>query len=322
MTAADTLHAAARALGNPALRRAADSYDRAARTRYGRTPAATAEGAQLRAAARLLAMAGQISGDTTLATAALIANLAALAAAVAQLREAQQRAAQAAAARAAAAQLHAACVQDRFPALRPGGQRITSPAARRPRPTSPAATSPPSRDPAIPCPPHPPGLARVRAGDRCRPGEPGGAAESPSAGSGSLTDLSGGARLLAGRRQGDLSTGQGQPAETLIPGLGDSAIAVMGRYPGLPAASGSGRRQPAAPSSPPLGQQLGGRAGVVRAGPVRAGALTAWPSFRRPVRVPHGSGTLDVPLPLVPGAEATSGPGVGRLAIWPGSSER
>lgn len=36
--AADTLYVAARALGNPALRRAADSYDRAARARYGQIP--------------------------------------------------------------------------------------------------------------------------------------------------------------------------------------------------------------------------------------------------------------------------------------------
>jgi hypothetical protein len=45
---ADTLHVAARALGNPALRRAADSYDRAARARYGRIPPATREPAARR----------------------------------------------------------------------------------------------------------------------------------------------------------------------------------------------------------------------------------------------------------------------------------
>ena len=42
--AADVLHAAAKALRNPDLRRAADSYDRAARARYGRIPPATSEG--------------------------------------------------------------------------------------------------------------------------------------------------------------------------------------------------------------------------------------------------------------------------------------
>ncbi len=118
--AADTLHAAARALRSPALRRAADSYDRAARARYGQIPRATREGDQLRAAARLMALTGQITSDAPLVTLALIANLAALAAAVAELRQAQQHAAQAAAARAAASQLHAVCVRDRSGALRQG----------------------------------------------------------------------------------------------------------------------------------------------------------------------------------------------------------
>ena len=107
--AADTLHVAARALRNPALRRAADSYSRAARARYGRIPPASGEGARLRAAARLLALAGMTSG-TRLAVAALIANLAALAIAVTDLRAAQERAAQAAGARAAAGHLRG-CVQ-------------------------------------------------------------------------------------------------------------------------------------------------------------------------------------------------------------------
>jgi hypothetical protein len=116
---ADILHVAARALGDPVLRRAADSYDRAARARYGRIPRVTSEGSQLRAAARLMALTGRVTGDAPLVTVALIANLAALAAAVAELREAQQHAAQAAAARAAASQLHAACNRDHSPALRP-----------------------------------------------------------------------------------------------------------------------------------------------------------------------------------------------------------
>jgi hypothetical protein len=100
--AADTLHVAARALRNPALRRAADSYDRAARAWYGQIPRATREGSRLRAAARLMALAGQATGEDTLVMVALIANLAAMAAAVAELRQSQQHAAQAAAARAAA----------------------------------------------------------------------------------------------------------------------------------------------------------------------------------------------------------------------------
>ena len=107
--AADALHVAARALRNPELRRAGDSYSRAARARYGQIPAATREGNQLRNAARLMALTGRTTGDTTLVTMALIANLIALVIAVAELREAQQHAAQAAAARAAATHLHA-CV--------------------------------------------------------------------------------------------------------------------------------------------------------------------------------------------------------------------
>ena len=103
--AADVLHAAAKALHSPDLQRAADSYDRAARARYGRIPPATSAGHQLRAAAQLIAMTGQVTGDTTLIAIALAANLAALAVAVAELRQAQQHAAQAAAAQAASMRL-------------------------------------------------------------------------------------------------------------------------------------------------------------------------------------------------------------------------
>jgi hypothetical protein len=106
--AADALHVVARALRNPEVRRAADNYSRAARARYGQIPAATREGNQLRATARLMALTGRTTGDTTLVTIALIANLVALTIAVAELREAQQLAAQAAAARTAATHLHAA----------------------------------------------------------------------------------------------------------------------------------------------------------------------------------------------------------------------
>jgi hypothetical protein len=120
--AADTLHVAARALGNPALRRAADSYDRAARARFGRVAAASREGDGLRAAARLMALAGAGPGEGTLA-AVLITGLLRLAAEVAELRAAQRHAAQAAAARAAAEHLHAASAQARVPAARPGQAR-------------------------------------------------------------------------------------------------------------------------------------------------------------------------------------------------------
>jgi hypothetical protein len=129
--AADALHVAARALRNPELRRAADSYSRAARARYGQIPAATREGNQLRAAARLMALAGRTTGDTTLVTMALIANLVALAIAVAELREAQQHAAQAAAARTAVTHLHAAASQARQPVRQPR-QAETRRSDRRP----------------------------------------------------------------------------------------------------------------------------------------------------------------------------------------------
>jgi hypothetical protein len=82
------------------LRRAAGRYDRAARARYGAVPVPTGPGNQLRQAARLLSMAGPLTGDTMMAAAVLAASLAALAVAVAELREAQHLAAQAAAARA------------------------------------------------------------------------------------------------------------------------------------------------------------------------------------------------------------------------------
>jgi hypothetical protein len=160
--AADTLHVAARALHNPHLRRAADAYDRAARAPHGRLPRRSCDGSQLRRTARLIALTGNLTGDTTLLAIALMAQLVALAAAVAELRQAQHHAAQAAAARAAATDLHSAVVHARtqvprfghaspqrsnqvtdsvhdvrrdFPAgVRPG--RLAAGGAERPRPPS------------------------------------------------------------------------------------------------------------------------------------------------------------------------------------------
>jgi hypothetical protein len=116
--AANALNVAARALRSPILRCAADTYDRAARAGHGRIPRRSRDGNRLRSTARLLAMAGDPTGDATLLTVALVANLTALAAAVAELRQAQQHAAQAAAARSAAQHLHAAMTQARSPAPR------------------------------------------------------------------------------------------------------------------------------------------------------------------------------------------------------------
>jgi len=115
--AADTLHAAAAALGSRVLRQAADSYDRAARAQYGRVPRPAQPGNELRRMARLLS-AVSISGDPVLAQATLVGRFARLVEAVAYLRDAQQRAAQAAAARRAAEHLYAAMPGHAGPAAR------------------------------------------------------------------------------------------------------------------------------------------------------------------------------------------------------------
>ena len=104
----DTLHVAAAMLGSRILRQAADAYDRAARSPYGRIPPPTPAGNRLRQAARLLSAFAYLTGDRSLTPIVLITKLAALAEAVAELRESQRHAAQAAAARAAAERLYAA----------------------------------------------------------------------------------------------------------------------------------------------------------------------------------------------------------------------
>ncbi len=109
--AAGTLHVAATLTRSKALRSAAGCYDRAARVGYGRLPAPTAEGRQLRTAARLLALTGAGSDDSAAQLAVLVARLVALVAAVAELREAHRHAAQAAAARAGAMRLREHCAR-------------------------------------------------------------------------------------------------------------------------------------------------------------------------------------------------------------------
>ena len=107
--AADTLHAAAAALGSRVLRQAADSFDRAARAPYGRVPPVVArDGIGLRRSARLLSLAASAGDETVQAQMRLVLQLSRLARAVAELREAQRHAAQAAAARQAAGELRAA----------------------------------------------------------------------------------------------------------------------------------------------------------------------------------------------------------------------
>jgi hypothetical protein len=104
--AADTLHVAAALLRSRPLRQAAEFYERAAREPFGRVPRPTTAGNQLRQAARVMAAYARVSGDRTNEWAILIIRLAALAEAVAEMRDAQQRAAQARAALTAAQQLH------------------------------------------------------------------------------------------------------------------------------------------------------------------------------------------------------------------------
>jgi hypothetical protein len=104
----DALHVAAALLGSHILRQAADAYDRAARSPYGRIPPPSPVGNQLRQAARLLSAFAYLTGDRSMAPLVLIVKLAALAEAVAELRESQQHAAQAAAALRAAERLYAA----------------------------------------------------------------------------------------------------------------------------------------------------------------------------------------------------------------------
>src|SRR6185312_1576241 len=105
-------------LGSRILRQAADAYDRAARSPYGRIPPPTPAGNQLRQAARLLSAFAYLTGDQSLTPIVFITRLAALAEAVAELRESQRHSAQAAAARAAAERLYTAARP--APAPQPG----------------------------------------------------------------------------------------------------------------------------------------------------------------------------------------------------------
>jgi hypothetical protein len=137
--ASDTLHTAAAALGSRTLRRAADDFDRAARQPYGRIPAPTPAGNQLRHAARLISAYAYLTGDRWLTPIVLLVRLAALAEALAELRESQQRAAQADAALRAARHLRTAT---RPTPTRPPGRPATAttppaqPKPARPRPAT------------------------------------------------------------------------------------------------------------------------------------------------------------------------------------------
>ena len=169
----DTLHVAAAALGSRILRQAADAYDRAARAPSGRIPPPTPAGNRLRQAARLLSAFAYLTGDRSLTPVVLITRLAALAEAVAELRDAQQHAAQAAAARAAAERLYAAARPAPAPQPRAAPRASTAaqlaslsfpkPARPVPRPPAPGQPGP---DPGGPRPPRRPSPLRPRGPSR------------------------------------------------------------------------------------------------------------------------------------------------------------
>jgi len=177
----DALHVAAAMLGSRILRQAADAYDRAARPPYGRIPPPSPAGNQLRQAARLLSAFAYLTQDRSMAPLVLITKLAALAEAVAELRQSQQHAAQAAAALRAARHLHAAtrpapAAQPRpapSPRTRLGPQPDSAAqlaAMSFPTPTRPGRQPPapgqPRPDPASPPPPRRPPPPRPRGPTR------------------------------------------------------------------------------------------------------------------------------------------------------------
>jgi hypothetical protein len=166
----DTLHVAAALLGSRILRQAADAYDRAARSPYGRIPPPSPVGNRLRQAARLISAFAYLTQDQSMAPILLITKLAALAEAVAELRQSQQHAAQAAAALRAAEHLHAAACPAPAPPPRPAPRASTAaqlaglsfPAPARPVARPPARRQPGPdpdgpRTPRRPSPPRPRG---------------------------------------------------------------------------------------------------------------------------------------------------------------------
>ncbi|HEV2259749.1 MAG TPA: hypothetical protein VGS06_42105 [Streptosporangiaceae bacterium] len=165
----DTLHVAAAMLGSRILRQAADAYDRAARSPYGRIPPPSPVGNRLRQAARLISAFAYLTQDRSMAPILLITKLAALAEAVAELRQSQQHAAQAAAALRAAEHLHAAACPAPAPPPRPAprastvaqlaGLSFPAPAQSVVRPPAPGQPGP---DPDGPRPPRRPSPPRPR----------------------------------------------------------------------------------------------------------------------------------------------------------------
>jgi hypothetical protein len=169
----DTLHVAAAMLGSRILRQAADAYDRAARPPYGRIPPPSPAGNRLRQAARLISAFAYLTQDQSMAPIVLITKLAALAEAVAELRESQQHAAQAAAALRTAERLYAASRPAPAPPPRPAPRASTAaqlaslsfpnpgrPTQRPPAPRQPGPDQGGPQPPRRPSPPRPPGPSR------------------------------------------------------------------------------------------------------------------------------------------------------------------
>ena len=175
----DALHVAAAMFGSRILRQAADAYDRAARAPYGRIPPQSPVGNQLRQAARLISAFAYLTQDRSIAPILLITKLAALAEAVAELRQSQQHATQAAAAIGAARHLYAATAPAAqappapSPGTRPGpqpGSAAQLAAMSFPKPTRPGrqprAPGQPGPDPASPPPARRPPPPRPRGPTR------------------------------------------------------------------------------------------------------------------------------------------------------------
>jgi hypothetical protein len=124
--AGDTLTSTAAVLegdaGGP-ISDAAEAFDRAATELYGRIPARTDTGRMLRSAGRMIGILAAGSSHAGAQSGALLVALAALVAAVEDLRRAQQRAHQAAAARIAADRLRHGAPPSRTDPRRPSGRR-------------------------------------------------------------------------------------------------------------------------------------------------------------------------------------------------------
>ncbi|MER6814776.1 hypothetical protein ABT299_36350 [Spirillospora sp. NPDC000708] len=152
--ASDALRTAAQATGNHHLRRAADTYDRAARAPYGRIPRPTPAGNALRTAARLLALTGSAKNRTIVSTMMLVANLITLLDTIAELRRLQHRQAQADAARSAAAHVREAQPASPDSPPQPTAQAAMSSQARLAMAAFPNPWAP--MQPAVPARPAPP----------------------------------------------------------------------------------------------------------------------------------------------------------------------